>query len=116
MLSAVSLAAADGVPVAPESAPVITFAQEKGDWYVGTGDVANVAWTEWSVSPTIGYGVSENLMVGMSVSQADSTQDMDLDFRLAPAGFSSIMYLGFPKFQKIKGLIYPSPQLIQEWD
>tara|TARA_R100000664_G_scaffold31295_1_gene44759 strand:+ start:89 stop:589 length:501 start_codon:yes stop_codon:yes gene_type:complete len=59
---------------------IFTFAQEKGDWYVGTGDVANVAWTEWSVSPTIGYGVSENLMVGMSVSQADSTQDMDLDF------------------------------------
>tara|TARA_R100001163_G_C5054294_1_gene190842 strand:+ start:1176 stop:1589 length:414 start_codon:yes stop_codon:yes gene_type:complete len=52
----------------------------KGDWYVGTGDVANVAWTEWSVSPTIGYGVSDNLMIGMSVSQADSTVDMDLDF------------------------------------
>ena len=24
-------------------------AQEKGDWYVGTGDVANKAWTDWSV-------------------------------------------------------------------
>jgi hypothetical protein len=31
-------------------------AQEKGDWYVGTGDVANTAWTEWSVSPTVGSG------------------------------------------------------------
>ena len=27
----------------------------KGDWYVGTGDIANVSWTEWSVSPTVGY-------------------------------------------------------------
>ena len=32
-------------------------AQEKGDWYIGTGDIANTAWTEWSVSPTVGYGV-----------------------------------------------------------
>ena len=55
-------------------------AQDKGDWYVGTGDVANVAWTEWSISPTIGYGVTENLMISASVSQADSTADMDLDF------------------------------------
>jgi len=61
----------------------ITFAsqaQNKGDWYVGTGDVANVAWTEWSVSPTVGYGVTENLMIGCSVAQADSTVDMELDF------------------------------------
>ena len=29
-------------------------AQEKGDWYIGTGDIANTAWTEWSVSPTVG--------------------------------------------------------------
>ena len=55
-------------------------AQEKGDWYVGTGDVANTAWTEWSVSPTVGYGISDNLMVGCSVSQADSIADMDVDF------------------------------------
>jgi len=52
----------------------------KGDWYVGTGDIANTAWTEWSVEPTIGYGISDNLMLGVSVSQADSTVDMDLDF------------------------------------
>ena len=29
-------------------------AQEKGDWYIGTGNIANTAWTEWSVSPTVG--------------------------------------------------------------
>ena len=54
-------------------------AQEKGDWYVGTGDIANTAWTEWSVSPTVGYGVTDNLMVGLNVSQADSTADMNVD-------------------------------------
>ena len=52
----------------------------KGSWYVGTGDIANTAWTEWSVEPTIGYGISDNLQLGVSVSQADSTVDMDLDF------------------------------------
>ena len=25
-------------------------AQTQGDWYVGTGDIANAAWTEWSDS------------------------------------------------------------------
>ena len=55
-----------------------TQAQTKGDWYVGTGDVANIAWTDWAVSPTVGYGVMDNLMVGLSVSQADSTVDMEM--------------------------------------
>ena len=54
-------------------------AQDKGDWYVGTGDIANTAWTEWSVAPTVGYGLTDNLMVGLNVSQADSTADMELD-------------------------------------
>ena len=55
-------------------------AQTKGDWYIGTGDVANVAWTEWAVSPTVGYGVTDDLMIGLSVAQADSTVDLELDF------------------------------------
>ena len=54
-------------------------AQEKGDWYIGTGDIANTAWTEWSVSPTVGYGVMDNLMIGVNVSPADSTADMTVD-------------------------------------
>ena len=64
-------------------------AQEKGDWYVGTGDVANKAWTDWSVSPTIGYGVTDNLMVGMNIVQADSTEEMayDLHARYFVNGF-----------------------------
>ncbi len=54
-------------------------AQAKGDWYVGTGDVANTAWTEWAVSPNVGYGLTDNLMIGLNVSQADSTVDMEFD-------------------------------------
>ena len=51
----------------------------KGDWYLGTGDIANTAWTEWSVAPTVGYAISDNLMVGCNVSQADSSAEMVLD-------------------------------------
>ena len=51
----------------------------KGDWYLGTGDVANTAWTEWSIAPTVGYAISDNLMVGCNVSQADSSAEMVLD-------------------------------------
>ena len=53
--------------------------QEKGDWYVGTGNIANKAWTEWSVAPTVGYGITDNLMVGLNVSQADSASDVAYD-------------------------------------
>ena len=58
---------------------VATQAQTKGDWYVSTGDISNVSWTDWAVSPTVGYGVTDNLMIGLSVSQLDSTVDMSYD-------------------------------------
>jgi len=54
-------------------------AQKQGDWYIGAGDIANKAWTEWSVAPTVGYGVTENFMVGLNVSQEDSIADVALD-------------------------------------
>ena len=54
--------------------------QAKGDWYVGTSDIANVAWTDWSVSPMVGYGFYDNLVVGCSVAQADYAADLNLDF------------------------------------
>jgi len=54
-------------------------AQSAGDWYLGTGDIANKAWTEWSLSPTVGYGVTDDLMVGVNISQADSTVDVSYD-------------------------------------
>ena len=53
----------------------------KGNWYVGTGDVANVAWTDWAVSPTIGYAVTDNIVLGGSVSHV-AGEDMDLDFNV----------------------------------
>ena len=51
----------------------------KGDWYLGTGDIANTAWTELSIAPIVGYAISDNLMVGCNVSQADSSAEMVLD-------------------------------------
>ncbi len=54
-------------------------AQNQSDIYIGAGDIANVAWTEWSIAPTIGYGVTDNLMVGVNISQADSTVDISYD-------------------------------------
>ena len=54
-------------------------AQSSGDWYIGAGDIANKAWTEWSVAPTVGYGITDNFMVGLNVSQADSAADVALD-------------------------------------
>ena len=51
----------------------------KGDWYLGAGDIANTAWTELSIAPTVGYAISDNLMVGCNVSQADSSAEMVLD-------------------------------------
>ena len=54
-------------------------AQEKGDWYIGTGNIANTAWTEWSVSPTVGYGVTDNIMVGVNVSQENEDADVAVD-------------------------------------
>ena len=54
-------------------------AQSQGDWYVGTGDIANTAWTEWSIAPMVGYAISDNFVVGCNVSQADSSAEMVLD-------------------------------------
>ena len=95
-----------------------------GDWYVGTGDVANTAWTEWSVSPTIGYGVMDNLMVGASISQADSTADMDIDFHaryfvkgyfayLETDGLSTDgMSFGAGKLFTLRNNIYVDPKVV----
>ena len=99
-------------------------AQTTGDWYVGTGDIANTAWTEWSVSPTIGYGVMDNLMVGCSVSQTDSTADLNVDFHaryfwkgyfgyLATDGFSTDnLSVGAGKLFTLRKNIYVDPKLV----
>ena len=53
----------------------------KGDWYVGTGDISGTAWTDWAVNPSIGYAVTDNLVIGGSVSHV-AGEDMDLDFNV----------------------------------
>jgi len=68
-------------------------AQEKGDWYVGTGDIANTAWTQWSVSPSIGYGVTDNLMVSAAVNQeVEGDLEIDIQARYFTKGY--FLYLG----------------------
>jgi hypothetical protein len=52
----------------------------KGSWYVGTGDVVNVAWTDWAVDATIGYAFTDALVLGGSVSQDNTDADLNLDF------------------------------------
>ena len=101
-----------------------TQAQERGDWYVGTGDVANVAWTDWAVSPTVGYGVMDNLMVGISVAQADSTVDMayDLHARYFTKGYfvyvatnglsTDAMSVGLGKMFTLRKGVYVDPKIV----
>ena len=74
----------------------------KGDWYVGTGDIANVAWTDWSVSPTLGYSVSDKLMIGLGIAQADSSVDLAIDIHaryfMTVAGQDIFVYAAMPEF------------------
>ena len=101
-----------------------TQAQTKGDWYVGTGDVANIAWTDWAVSPTVGYGVTDNLMVGLSLAQADESADMNIDFHaryfwkgffgyLGMDGFSTDgMSIGAGKMFALRSNVYVDPKIV----
>ena len=101
-----------------------TQAQTNGDWYVGTGDVANKAWTDWAVSPTVGYGVTDNLMVGLSVSQLDATVDMtyDLHARYFVKGYfvyaatsglnTETLSLGLGKMFTIHKGVYVDPKIV----
>ena len=73
-------------------------AQSSGDWYVGAGDIANKAWTEWSVAPTVGYGITDNLMVGLNVSQEDSIADVALDIH------ARYFYKGYFAYIETSGL------------
>ena len=75
----------------------------KGDWYVGTGDVANVAWTDWAISPTLGYGVSDKFMVGLGLAQTDSTEDLAIDlsarYFMTVAGQDVFAYVAVSEFE-----------------
>ena len=100
----------------------------KGDWYVGTGDIADVSWTEWAVSPTLGYGVSDKFMVGLSLAQADSSEDLSMDvharYFLNAAGQDFFLYaamgdmetdnlsLGLGKMFTIHKSVFVEPKVV----
>ena len=101
-------------------------AQERGDWYIGTGDIANTAWTEWSIAPTVGYGITDNFMVGVNVSQADSSAEMGLDahvryFRNGLFGYVSapnldtdMLSIGVGKMFTFHKGVYVDPKLVYD--
>jgi len=98
----------------------------KGDWYLGTGDVANTAWTEWSMAPTVGYGITDNLMVGCNVSQADSSAEMELDvharyfykgyfaYASAPNLDTDMLSIGVGKMFTFHKVIYIDPKVVYD--
>lgn len=98
----------------------------KGDWYLGTGDFANTAWTEWSVAPTVGYGITDKLMVGLNVSQADSSAEMELDvharyfykgyfaYASAPNLDTDMLSIGVGKMFTFHKVIYIDPKVVYD--
>ncbi len=101
-------------------------AQNQGNWYVGTGDIANTAWTEWSVAPTVGYGITDNFMVGVNVSQADSSAEMVLDAHVryfwnglfgyvsAPNLDTDMLSIGIGKMFTFHKGVYVDPKLVYD--
>ena len=98
----------------------------KGDWYVGTGDITNVSWTEWSIAPSVGYAINDNLAVGLNVSQTDSIADMviDLDAKYFWKGYfvygsmpnldTDNLKLGFGKMFTFHKGIYVDPKIVHD--
>ncbi len=98
----------------------------KGNWYLGTGDFANTAWTEWSVAPTVGYGITDKLMVGLNVSQADSSAEMELDvharyfykgyfaYASAPNLDTDMLSIGVGKMFTFHKVIYIDPKVVYD--
>ena len=101
-------------------------AQERGDWYIGTGDIANTAWTEWSIAPTVGYGITDNFMVGVNVSQADSSAEMVLDAHVryfwnglfgyvsAPNLDTDLLTIGLGKMFTLHKGVYVDPKVVYD--
>ena len=96
----------------------------KGSWYVGTNDIANVAWTDWAVTPSIGFAFTDALVLGGSVSQDNADADMNLDFyaryfwngMFVHAGMNGLNFdeieLGLGKQFTIKENVYVDPKLV----
>jgi len=96
----------------------------KGTFYVGTGDIANTAWTDWAVSPSVGYAFTDALLIGGSVSQTDADADMNLDFYaryfwngvFIHAGMNGLNFdeveLGLGKMFTLKDNVYVDPAIV----
>jgi len=96
----------------------------KGSWYIGTGDIVNIAWTDWAVDATIGYAFTDALVLGGSVSQENAEADMNLDFyaryfwngMFVHAGMNGLNFdeieLGLGKMFSMKNNIYVDPKLV----
>ena len=96
----------------------------KGTWYVGTNDIANVAWTDWAVTPSIGYAFTDALVIGGSISQADADADLALEFSaryfwngmFVHAGMNGLnfdeMTLGLGKQFTFRNNVYVDPTLV----
>ena len=96
----------------------------KGDWYVGSSDIANVAWTEWSLAPFLGYAINDNLALGCNVSQTDSTADMVIDlsakyfwkgyfvYGAMPNLDADMLEIGFGKMFDLHRGIYVDPKVV----
>ena len=101
-------------------------AQNQGDWYVGTGDIANTAWTEWSIAPTVGYAINDKFMVGCNVSQADSSAEMVLDAHVryfynglfgyvsAPNLDTDLISIGIGKMFTFHECLYVDPKVVYD--
>ena len=96
----------------------------KGTWYVGTNDIANVAWTDWAVTPSIGFAFTDALVLGGSVSQDSTDADMNLDFyaryfwkgMFVHAGMNGLnfdeMTLGLGKMFTLRINVYVDPAIV----
>ena len=99
-------------------------AQEKGDWYVGTGDMSNVSFKNLAIAPSVGYGFTDKLMVGFSIAQADSSADLtfDINARYFYKGFfaygalesfdTETLKLGIGKMFTIRKGVYVDPKVV----
>ena len=98
----------------------------KGNWYIGTNDIANVAWTEWSVAPTVGYAINDKIAIGANLSQADSTSDVviDVNARYFLNGYfvygslpnldADMLSIGFGKMFTLHRGIYVDPKVVYD--
>ena len=76
------------------------------------------------MAPTVGYGVSDNIMIGLSLSQADSTVDLtyDLHARYYWKGYfayastegldTETLCLGVGKLFTIRNNVFVDPKIV----